>query len=104
MILICVMACARTIQYHMSLYSRWSTKYHRSRLCTNRCYGETCSIDILMCKTHLFKCTLLLISIRVTTCACTINITRYCTVNGVPENSIQNDAQPVAIVTKHPKL
>ena len=59
----------------------------RKKWCTSRCCGnKTCSIDILMFKTHLFTCKLLLISIHATACARTINIICHSTVNGVSEN------------------
>ena len=74
-------------------------------MCTSRYYGnKSYSIDILMFKTHLFTCKLLLISIHMTACTRTINITCHSTVNGVSENSVQDRAQAVAMATKHPKL
>ena len=39
-----------------------------------------------------------------TACARTINITCHCTVDGVPENSVQVRAQAVAMATKHPDI
>ena len=39
-----------------------------------------------------------------TACATTINVTCYSTVNGVPEISIQDRAQAVAMATEHPEL
>ena len=47
---------------------------------------------------------LLLISISVTACARTINITCYSTLDGVSEISVQVRAQAVAMATKHPEL
>ena len=57
-----------------------------------------------MFKAHLSTCTLLLISISVTACARTINVTCHSTVDGVSENSVQVRAQAVAMATKHPEL
>ena len=48
----------------------------------------------------LFGCTLLLISIHVTTCSRTINITCHSIVDGVPEIVVQDRAQAVAMTTK----
>ena len=62
------------------------------------------SIDSLMVKTHRSTCTLFLISIHVTVCARTINVTCHSTVDGVPEVSVQDRAEAVAMATKHPKL
>ena len=42
-----------------------------------------------------------MISIFVTACARTINITCHSTVDGVSENSVQVRAQAVAMATKH---
>ena len=44
----------------------------------------------LFYKKSLFGCTLLLISIPVSACARTINVTCHSTVDGVPENSVQD--------------
>ena len=52
----------------------------------------------------LFGCTLLLISIPVTACTRTINITGHCMLNGVSEISVQVRAQAVAMATKHPHI
>ena len=52
----------------------------------------------------LFGWILLLISIPVTACTRTINITCHCTLNGVSENSVQVRAQAVAMATKHPHI
>ena len=57
-----------------------------------------------MFKTHLFRCKLLLISIRVTAYPRAINITCHSTINGGPENSVQDCAQAVAMTTKHSQL
>ena len=52
----------------------------------------------------IFGCTLLLISIPVTACTRTINITCHSTLNGVSETSVQVRAQAVAMATKHPDI
>ena len=43
---------------------------------------------------------ILQISIHVMACALTINSIRYSAVNGVPENSVKDRAQTVAMATK----
>ena len=57
-----------------------------------------------MFKSHLLRCKLNLILIRVTACARTIKITCHSTVIGVPENSVEDRAQAVAVATKHAQL
>ena len=57
-----------------------------------------------MFKTHLFRCTLLLISILVMACARTITITCHSTLDGVLKISVHNRAQVVAMATKHPDI
>ena len=47
---------------------------------------------------------LLLISIHVMTCACTINVTSHSTLDGVLEIIVQDCAQAVAMATKHPDI
>ena len=51
-----------------------------------------------------FECTLVLILIAVTTSASTINVTYHSTADGVPEISVQDCAQAVAMATKHTKI
>ena len=53
----------------------------------------------LFTKQSSFGCTLLLISMFVTACARTINVTSHSTLDGVPENSVQVRAQAVAMAT-----
>ena len=53
-----------------------------------------------MLKTHLSRCKLLLISIRVTDCAHTVNIASHGTANGVPEFSVQDGSQAVVMAAK----
>ena len=92
-------------QHRISYYSQWSTGTQRSRLCTSHCYCyKTCQIVNCLLKKSLFGCKLIQISIRVTACACTINITCHSTVDGVPKNSVQNCEQTVAMATKHAQL
>ena len=57
-----------------------------------------------MFKAYLSGCTLVLISISVTACVRTINITYHSTADGVPETSVQDCAQAVAMATKHPDI
>ena len=62
------------------------------------------SIDSSMFKAYLSRSKRLLISIAVTTCTRTINITCHSTVDGVPEISVQDRAQAAAMATKHSEL
>ena len=57
-----------------------------------------------MCKPHLSRCTLLLVSIPVMACAPTISVTCHSTLDGVLEISVQDCAQAVAMATKHTQL
>ena len=92
-------------QRHMSWHTRWSTGKQRSSTCTSRCYGnKTPSYIVGLSKKSLCGCILILISIPVTTCARTTNVTCYSTVNGVSEISVQVRAQAVAMATKHPHI
>ena len=91
--------------HSMSLHTQWSIGKQRSSTCTSRCYGnKTPSYIVRSSKISLFGCTLLLISIPVTACARTINVTCYSTLDGVSEISVQVRAQAVAMATKHPEL
>ena len=65
---------------------------------------NTLNYKLFVKENHLFGCTLLLISIPVTACARTINVTCHSTVNDVSDNSVQVRAQAVAMATKHPEL
>ena len=61
-------------------------------------------ISLVCERKTLFGYLLLLISIFVTTCACTTIVTCHGTVDGVLEKSVQVRAQAVAMATKHPEL
>ena len=63
-----------------------------------------CDISLVCERKSLFGYLLLLISIFVTTCACTTIVTCHGTVDGVLEKSVQVRAQAIAPATKHPEL
>ena len=92
-------------QHSMSLQTQWSIGNQRSSTCTSRCYGnKTPSYIVGLSKNSLIGCPLLLISIPVTACARTINVTCHSTIIGDSENSVQVRAQAVAMAAKHPEL
>ena len=69
--------------------------------------SQTCGFAVaehLLQFCGICDCGIELISIHVTACARTINVTCRSTVYGVPENSVQDRAQAVAMATKHSKL
>ena len=101
----CGTASAYSINMTCHSTDNGSIGKQHSRLHTSPCYSnKTCQIIFYLLKKSLFQCKLFPISIRVTTCASTINITCHSTVNGVPENSNQDCAQAIAMATKHSKL
>ena len=72
-------------------------------MCTSRCYGnKTPSYIVGLSKKSLFECTLLLISIPVTACARTTNVTCHSTIIGASEISVQVRAQAVCYGNKTP--
>ena len=99
-----VMACARTINVtcHSTLdgVSENSVQVRAQAVAMATKHPEL--QVVCLSKKSLFGYTLLLISIPVTACARTINVTCHSTLDGVSENSVQVRAQAVAIATKHP--
>ena len=61
-------------------------------------------ITLVCRRKSLSRCILVLISISVTACARTINITCHSTLDGVSKISVQVRAQAVAMATKHPHI